>query len=356
MTGASGKEATGADADRTDLPFERIAERVRSADLPHRERVDAVVAIARGGTVPGALIAYRLERPLRLMRLAFRDDDNVPRSETPEPVGALPDVRGQCIVLVDDVTVSGATLRAAASRLGAAEVTTVAFKGRADAADVVLFPDVPRCVRWPWFDDVPPPPRPAEPPRAVIVAGVAGSGKSTVGEIVARRLGWPYVEADDHHPPANKAKMARGEALNDDDRAPWLASLRAELDRHLDQDVGGGRVVLSCSALKSAYRRVLTDGRPEAALVLLHGPPRLIAERLRERAGHFFDPKLLDSQVATLELPAPGETALVIGIEPDPERIADRIVHDLRLRPAPGGAATAVSDRTDDAPAPGGAR
>ena len=343
--------------DRTDLPFDRIVERIRSADLPPRSEVDAVVAIARGGTVPGALIAYRLERPLRLLRLAFRNDANVPARAAPEPLGAVPDVRGLRIVLVDDVTVSGATLRAAADRLDASSTTTVAFKGRAEAADVVLFPDVPRCVRWPWFEDVPPAPRPSDPPRAVIVAGVSGSGKSTVGALLADRLDWPYVEADDHHPAANKAKMARGEALDDADRAPWLASLRAELDRHLD---AGSNVVISCSALKAAYRRVLTDGRPEAALVLLHGPPRLIAERLREREDHFFDPKLLASQVATLELPGPGESAFVIGIEPDPERIAERIVRDLRLRPIDTGTDAGARDagpRADARPAhaePGG--
>lgn len=137
-----------------DLTFTRIAERLRTADLPPREAVDAVVAVARGGTVPGALVAYRLEKPLRLLRLSFRDDANTPKGPHPEPVGAVPDVRGQRIVLVDDVAVSGATLRRARELLDAAHVVTVAFKGRPGTADVVLFPDVPTCVRWPWAEDV----------------------------------------------------------------------------------------------------------------------------------------------------------------------------------------------------------
>ena len=316
------------DAPTVDLDFARIAERVRAADLPPRDEVDAVVAVARGGTVPGALIAYRLERPLRLMRLTFRDDRNAPERDAPEPVGELPDVRGQRIVLVDDVTVSGATLRRAAALLGAARTTTVAFKGRPGAADVVLFPDVPRCVRWPWFEDVPPAARPPAPPRAIVLAGVSGSGKTTVGHLLATRLGWDYVEADDHHPAANVDKMARGEPLTDADREPWLASLRRELDRHLDQRRG---VVVSSSALRAAYRARLVGGRPEVAVVVLHGPPRLLADRLERRAGHFFAPSLLRSQLDTLELPGPGEAALVVGIEPEPERIAERVLRELRL-------------------------
>jgi gluconokinase len=319
------------DAAKVDLDFGRIVERVRSADLPPREEVDAVVAIARGGTVPGSLIAYRLERPLRRMRVSFRDDANRPSREAPQPVGGLPDVRGQRIVLVDDVTVSGATLRRAAALLGAARTTTVAFKGSPGAADVVLFPDVPRCVRWPWQEDVPPPPRPAAPPRAIVLAGVSGSGKTTVGRRLAEMLGWDYVEADEHHPPENVAKMRRGEPLTDADRAPWLASLRRELDRHLAEGRG---VVLSSSALKAAYRRTLTGGRDDVAVVLLHGPTRLLADRLEDRRDHFFAPSMLRSQLDALELPGPGEAALVIGIEPEPDRIAHRIVRELRLSPA----------------------
>ena len=311
----------------TDLTFGRIAERLRTADLPPRDQVDAVVAVARGGTVPGALVAYRLEKPLRLLRLSFRDDANAPKASEPVPVGAVPDVRGQRIVLVDDVSVSGATLRRARDLLGAAHVVTVAFKGRPAAADVVLFPDVPTCVRWPWAEDVPEP-EPLAPVRAVVVAGVSGSGKSTVGRLLAERLGWPYVEAEDHHPAANVAKMARGEPLDDDDRAPWLASLRAELDRHA---AAGTAVVLSCRALKRRYRAVLSDGLPHVAVVLLHGPTALLADRIAARTGHFFDARMLRSQLDALELPAPGERARVIAVDAAPEALVERIARDLEL-------------------------
>jgi gluconokinase len=314
-------------APKVELDFLRIAERLRSADLPPREEVDAVVAIARGGTVPGALVAYRLERPLRLLRLSFRDDANTPQRDAPEPLGTVPDVRGLRVVLVDDVSVSGATLRRARELLGAARTTTVAFKGAPGAADLVLFEDVPSCVRWPWHEDVPTP-RPSAPPRAIVLAGVSGAGKTTVGRRLAVRLGWDYVEADDHHPPANVAKMARGEPLSDADREPWLASLRRELDRHLDDGRG---VVLSSSALKLCYRRALTGGRPEVAVVMLHGPRRLLAERMAARPGHFFAPRMLDGQLATLELPGPGEPARVVDVAGDPDGIVRRIVDDLGL-------------------------
>ncbi len=328
MSGGEGGPPGG-----VDLPMRRIAERLRGADLPDPADVDAVVAVARGGVTPAALVAYELDAPLRRLALNYRDDANVPRYDAPTPQADVPDVAGLRVVLVDDVSVSGATLRRAAELLNAAHVTTVAFKGRPGAADVVLFPDVPDCVRWPWFEDVASdvdarPPGADGPPRAILLAGVSGSGKTTVGRALAAHLGWAFVEADDHHPPANVAKMARGEPLDDADREPWLASLRAELDAHLARGEG---VVLTSSALKRRYRERLTGGRSEVATILLHGSEALLARHLAERTDHFFDPALLHSQLATLELPGPGEPARVLDAAPPPDVLVDRIVRELGL-------------------------
>lgn len=136
------------------MPFGRVAQRLRErlsrADLG---RIDAVVALARGGIVPGALAAFELGVPLRVLRLRFRDDANAPLTESPVVDEVVPDVRGQRVLIVDDVSVSGATLRAAREALHA-EAVTLVVKGRGDAADVVLFDDVPSCVVWPWHEDV----------------------------------------------------------------------------------------------------------------------------------------------------------------------------------------------------------
>ncbi len=316
---------------KTDLTFLQIADRLAAADLPDPGEVDAVVGIARGGVVPAALVAYELKRPLRRLQLSFRDDLNRPQHDTPATVGDVPDVTGQRVLLVDDVSVSGATLKQAASLLNAASVITMAFKGSPDAADIVLFPDVPQCVRWPWFDDVAPPVRTPGAPQALIVAGVSGSGKSTVGRMLAERLGWRYVEADDHHPPENVAKMRRGEPLTDEDRIPWLDSLKQELGRSLDAGQG---IVLSSSALKARYRTHLTEGRDGIQIVLLHGSAQLIADRLNARTGHFFDPNLLQNQLETLELPNPNEDLIVVDIAPSPEAVTDHVLNACDLTPA----------------------
>lgn len=159
----------------------------------------------------------------------------------------------------------------------------------------------------------------------VIVMGVTGCGKTTVGTRLAEVLGWPYYDADSFHPPENVAKMSRGIALTDTDRVPWLRAIRAQID---DTLAASGHAVISCSALKEAYRHVLRDGAPDVAFVWLRGPRALLAERLRNRVGHFMDPALLDSQLATLEPPAyavPVEIALPLAAQVRTARTGLRI-------------------------------
>lgn len=159
--------------------------------------------------------------------------------------------------------------------------------------------------------------------RFVLVTGVAGSGKTTVGTALARRLGWPYHEADDYHPPSNVARMTSGRPLREVDRAPWLAALRAGMDAVRE---AGGRAVFSCSALREAHRELLTAGCDDVLLVHLTGEPRTIERRIRQRSGHFFDPALLASQFEVLEA---SHDALAIDIEAAPDAIVDRIVDAL---------------------------
>ena len=143
-------------------------------------------------------------------------------------------------------------------------------------------------------------PRAAEPPAVVVVSGVAGSGKTTVGASLADALGWDYIEGDAFHPPENVAKMGRGEPLDDRDRAPWLAALRAEIEARLEE---GPPAVLAASALKARYRRELHVRHPRVLLVFLQVTPELARERLTARGGHFFGRELVASQFDALERP-----------------------------------------------------
>lgn len=137
----------------------------------------------------------------------------------------------------------------------------------------------------------------------LIVAGVSGSGKTTVGALVAGRLHWRFADADTFHPEANLAKMREGIPLTDADREPWLHAITAWMDGRI---AAGEFGVITCSALKRAYRDRLLSGRP-ATMVFLEANPEVLEERLRTRPGHFFPEKLLNSQLSTLEPPAPDE-------------------------------------------------
>jgi gluconokinase len=159
----------------------------------------------------------------------------------------------------------------------------------------------------------------------IVLMGVTGSGKTTVGKLLAAKLGWSYYDADDFHSPANVEKMKRGIPLDDTDRKPWLESLR-ELIR--DRVASGENGVLACSALKRTYRDglVLSDA---VRLVYLQGSRELIRQRLSERQGHFMDPKLIDSQFEILEEP---EGELTIDVALPANEIVERIMIDLGLR------------------------
>jgi len=154
----------------------------------------------------------------------------------------------------------------------------------------------------------------------VVLMGVSGVGKTTIGRLVAARLGWRLIDADDHHPPESVAKMAAGIALQDSDRWPWLDALNRLLRAERD-------AVIACSALKQSYRQRLLAGIDEARLVYLHGTKALIASRLAQRKHRYMPASLLDSQFATLEPPG---GALAIDVAADPETCAAAIVDAIR--------------------------
>ncbi|MGH7803499.1 MAG: gluconokinase [Candidatus Binatia bacterium] len=157
----------------------------------------------------------------------------------------------------------------------------------------------------------------------VIVMGVTGAGKTEIGRRLADTLGWRFVEGDDFHSPANRTKLAHGIPLDDADRAPWLAALRAEIERALGADENA---VVTSSALKDAYRRKLVVDPERVKLVHLTGPKELLEERLRHRRGHFADPRILASQLATLE---PPKDAITVDVTPPPDEIVARIQREL---------------------------
>ncbi|MCX6946005.1 MAG: gluconokinase [Opitutales bacterium] len=159
----------------------------------------------------------------------------------------------------------------------------------------------------------------------ILLMGVTGSGKTTIGRQLAGELGWGFADADQFHPPANVAKMSAGQALDDADRAPWLDAIRAHLDAQL---AANRNAVVTCSALKAHYRATLLGDRRQVRLVYLQGTREVLQSRLSRRQGHFMPPALLDSQLATLEEPA---DALVIDISPPPGQILAAIRTGLSL-------------------------
>lgn len=169
---------------------------------------------------------------------------------------------------------------------------------------------------------------------ALVVMGVSGSGKTTIGEALAARLRWTYEDGDKFHPPSNVAKMSAGHALTDEDRWPWLAAIAAEIDRACES---GERVVIGCSALRRAYRDILVHGRNDVRIVYLAGTQHLIANRLAKRKGHFMPAALLASQFATLEPPAADERPITVSIDAPAESIVDDIVRQLNLNHAESG-------------------
>jgi gluconokinase len=170
-----------------------------------------------------------------------------------------------------------------------------------------------------------------EMPCALVVMGVSGSGKSTIAEKLAERLGFSFEDGDTFHPASNVAKMRAGHPLTDEDRWPWLQAIADEIDRVCSK---GRHAVIACSALKRAYRDVLVHGRNDVRIIYLNGTQQLIANRMAMRKGHFMPPGLLASQFATLEPPEPGENPLTVSIDASVETIVDDIVRQLRLAPA----------------------
>ena len=169
----------------------------------------------------------------------------------------------------------------------------------------------------------------ASPFCALIVMGVASSGKSTIAKKLAERLGWAFEDGDDFHPKANVAKMSAGQPLTDEDRWPWLQSIADEIDK---VSGNGGHVIVACSALKRAYRDVLVHGRSDIGIVYLDGGQQLIAARMAARKNHFMPPGLLDSQFKTLEPPAPDERPISVSIDAPVDTIVDAIVGQLSNR------------------------
>lgn len=158
--------------------------------------------------------------------------------------------------------------------------------------------------------------------------GVTASGKTTVGKLLAAQTGWQFAEGDDFHSEANRSKMHRGIPLNDEDRAPWLASMHSLL---LGWHQNGTSGILACSALKQSYRTILSEQIPSAEIrfVLLEVPREVLEDRLRQRKGHYMNPDLLQSQLDILEMPS---CAIMVSADKQPHAIVEEILGQLAAK------------------------
>lgn len=171
---------------------------------------------------------------------------------------------------------------------------------------------------------------PSPEPQHVVIMGVSGSGKTTLAGLLHARLGWPYAEADDFHPAASIDKMTAGIALTDADRRPWLEAMR---DWLTDQARAGRSTLMTCSALRVAYREVLRGAEGRVRFVHLTADPELIKSRLETRAGHFMPAALLPSQLTALEPLTAGEDGVAVLVDGSPQVVVDRTLEALDLRP-----------------------
>lgn len=166
----------------------------------------------------------------------------------------------------------------------------------------------------------------------IIIMGVCGSGKSTIGKMLAGELAIDFLEGDDFHPSINREKMSRGEPLTEEERRPWIEKIREVTDQYLARETG---MIVSCSALSCKSRQILGTDRQEVELIYLSGSESILTDRMRARENHFMPASLLRSQLETLEEPGSGE-ALTISVDADPDELIREILSGLRKKETGG--------------------